>query len=151
MKFLLSTLILISISACSTGSSDDSQDGFMVPRTPEQAAKAKFEDVHEVMELTDETLDPLFQGKWDGTDENRKQLAFHADMLALGFGWMQTTLKPKDVESDFSTLSQDTAVFMQQLAAAAKKDSESVKALFADPRSVGKNYCGRCHDKYRDD
>lgn len=151
MKIHFCILILFLIAACSTGSHHDDDGDAMGTETAAQAAKERFSDVHDVMILTDETMDPLFGGKWEGTDIDRRRLAWHADMLAIGFGWVQTTLKPKDVDAGFASLAEDTAVFMQQLSKAANKDSESVKALFLDPRAVGKNYCGRCHDKYRDD
>lgn len=152
MNRRLCALLLIALPACSSG-----------PRVPEgdsaasgssaatQAAMDKFEDIIDVMDLMDETLDPLFHGTWPADLMARKKLAHSAQMLTHGFAMLQTSIRPKNVEADFDGFAQDTGAFMKKLAAAADQDNAAVKALFADPRSVGKQYCGRCHQKYRDD
>ncbi len=147
MHRFLSIVLLLSFLACASDTT--SKEGQTT--RPAKAVETEFEDIQEVMELTDETIDPFFEGDWNGDQESRKELALHAEKLVRGFGLLQTSLKPKDVEADFSEWAKDMQGFLGQLATAAKKDTPSVQALFADPRSIGKNHCGRCHDKYRDD
>ena len=152
MNRRLCTWLLIALSACSSDPTvpkeEDARPGSSAIL---QAARDKFEDIIEVMDLTDETLDPLFQGEWAGGEEAREELARHAEMLTHGFAWLQTSIRPKNVGPDFDGFAKDTGTFMEKLAAAAHEDSAAVRALFRDPRAVGQNYCGRCHDKYRDD
>jgi cytochrome c553 len=151
MKQLLCTLVLLLVAACSaSSSSDESHDQPQSAITPEQAAKEKFESILEIMELSDESLAPLFDCDWVGNEEVRKQLAFDAEMLTYGFAWLQTTLRPKSVEQDFIDDSKGTQAFMQKLASAARQGNDSVRSLFADPRATSQRHCGRCHDKYRD-
>lgn len=152
MNRRLCALLLIAFPACSSGPSEPMDDD-AGPGSTEvtQAAKDKFEDIIDVMDLTDETLDPLFQGAWEGDPAARLRLAHDAELLKQGFAMLQSSIRPKNVEADFDGFARDTGAFMNKLAAAAHQDSAAVKTLFADPRAVGKNYCGRCHEKYRDD
>ncbi|MEZ5989913.1 MAG: hypothetical protein R3F30_12465 [Planctomycetota bacterium] len=120
-----------------------------------EAHEGKHETEHEegpleeLMEAADETFGALRHGRFDDSREGLDEVAERARELAEGYGDLAGEHRPRDTREDFVGFARDTSGFWSRVAEAAGKDAGTLRGMFADPRAVGRQYCGRCHDVYK--